>query len=342
MKSVIVPLLLVLGPVVFGIGLLSIRLVKRLLAVDGEKLLEKDTRPPILFLRAFEDDAAGLKLRRDPNNWRHQLMPMNTGTREEQALERMFRSVGPCVTARVPDKALPETGAARIRLSVSEWQTEVLNLVDRSRYVVVRISTSPNLIWEIQELCKRDPQKLILYTGGAQQDERWQKFCDEAENFFPKGLPSKLEGAQYVLFADDWSPLLRPNSVPDRISTFSLAFFLAPAVLPFAIVSVVSGNVWMRVGVAAIGLWHIYKGRKARSLPVYILGAGLFLPPITSFFVDFERVFGREVLEEGLGAVFLVAGIVLCAWIYSDFRYKSSANYLRQAVIGADFDNRKT
>ena len=124
-------------PILAGIGALS-RLIRRMFARDGSRLLDESSDPPVLFLRSFEDDSAG-RVAGSGDIYEQ---------REEASLQRMFRTAGPVVAIRRPGTLLPETGAARIRVSDNDWKETVTSLIRRSRFVVVRVGATQGLLWE--------------------------------------------------------------------------------------------------------------------------------------------------------------------------------------------------
>jgi hypothetical protein len=101
-------LFLVVGRVGTAIGNYSIRFWikgRQHLAPSGQEVQESDSRPPVLYLRAFDTDK--LTTHTVPS---HKIAAYRT---EEQQVARAFARFGPMLTLGRPGEPLPLVGAAR-------------------------------------------------------------------------------------------------------------------------------------------------------------------------------------------------------------------------------------
>jgi TM2 domain-containing membrane protein YozV len=128
--------------------------------------MARDPRPPVLYLRSFRDDddahiddggsrAVGLtmELVRPPS--------------PEEELAELLARFGPVVAIGKPGEPLPELGAARLYVPHDRWQRKVLDLMAAAGLVVVRVGTSPGVLWEIEQALRDVPrQRLVLVLMG--------------------------------------------------------------------------------------------------------------------------------------------------------------------------------
>ena len=116
---------------------------KRLVAPGVPEVLARSDGPPILYLRSFADDA----LRIDDSLWTR-LIPFRSLVRgilpprfEEKLVEELSR-LGPVVALGRPGEWLPQLGAAREYVAGDAWQREIVDLIARSRAVVMVLGRS--------------------------------------------------------------------------------------------------------------------------------------------------------------------------------------------------------
>jgi TM2 domain-containing membrane protein YozV len=85
----------------------------------------------------------------------------------EQEMADLLDAVGPVVAIGKPGEPLPELGAARLYVSDDQWQAKVQELMRKSRLVVLRLGSSPGLLWEIEQVLAQLPrQRLVLAVLG--------------------------------------------------------------------------------------------------------------------------------------------------------------------------------
>ncbi|MFT3729061.1 MAG: hypothetical protein QM759_14655 [Terricaulis sp.] len=129
-------------------------LLGRLAAGQATRLYQKardwDSRPPIVFLRAFDQDAQKLKARSiDP------FVRFPAGCGEARTLDELLlenaSAYGPVIAIGDPRDPTPPLGAARIFVpgEGNEWQHVVTSLLGASNAVVMCPSTSEGVKWEL-------------------------------------------------------------------------------------------------------------------------------------------------------------------------------------------------
>ena len=153
-------------------------------ATPAAKLLEEDSRQPVVYIRSFKDDdkiILGSRLQR----WYSTVFGYLAAITVEQELAIIMNRVGPVVAIGKPGELLPELGAARLYASDNEWRTVITDLMRRSRLVVVRAGATANLQWEIdQAVGLLNRRQLILVSMAQGKDAK--TFDQDIEQRFGK------------------------------------------------------------------------------------------------------------------------------------------------------------
>ncbi|HYK13092.1 MAG TPA: TM2 domain-containing protein, partial [Burkholderiales bacterium] len=164
--------------------------------VSAEQLLATDPRPPVVYLRSFEADSEIVV--RPPGFWNRAVtvifdyMMMFS---PEQELEEVLNRVGPVIAIGKPGEPLPELGAARLYVSDADWKAKVTDMIARSRLVVIRTGSTPNLQWEIEQTMAQVPRRQILFVSLG--DANRTAFFDQyfTERYGPV-MPSSMAVAE--------------------------------------------------------------------------------------------------------------------------------------------------
>jgi hypothetical protein len=184
------------GIVLVGAGAVLARHARRLAAVDAYRLMQRDTRPPVLYLRSFGDDA--LKL------WtatfaRPSLLERFTPRRFdafEEVIARGFSPVGPVIALNPPGTTLAPLGAARETLDSADWQATISEWMNRSAVIVFVIPpgrVTGGLTWELQQVAaNRYWTKTLIIVPPAEVSllqGRWQGFIAVCGRLWPFTFP---------------------------------------------------------------------------------------------------------------------------------------------------------
>ncbi len=199
-------------------------------AVSARELLERDPRPPVIYLRSFQADkeaaaavtspvlAGPFALLHPIETWSRLFETFDSRTEEELLVEALGQ-VGPVVAIGKPGEKLPELGAARTYVSDAEWQTTVRDLFGRAALAVLRIGQTPGFYWEVEHSAKSlDPRRLVLLVPTFSR-KQYDAFRKGASAHFPRPLPeygtslvrSVLAGGRLgsvgglVYFKRDWT-----------------------------------------------------------------------------------------------------------------------------------------
>ena len=127
---------------------------RRYFQIDADSLLAVDRRPPILFLRSFEDDE---KQRYGGSD--RALLDFSLETR----LCNHFSRFGPFVAIGSPKETIPQLGAARVLLSDDQWQPQILSWMKEAQLIVMYSGKTHWVNWELRKLLENGcATRLIL------------------------------------------------------------------------------------------------------------------------------------------------------------------------------------
>lgn len=136
-------------------------------ARSAAKSMADDPRPPVLYLRSFQDDGRML-LTDQGGAVAQKLFGAFTPTSAEEELASTLERIGPVVAIGKPGEPLPELGAARLYVGHDVWQAEVNALMRQAALVVVRVGASPGVLWEINQALEHLPrERLVLVLLGS-------------------------------------------------------------------------------------------------------------------------------------------------------------------------------
>jgi hypothetical protein len=177
-------------------------------AIYAAEVLRQDTRPPILYLRSFKDDAgalgsewdalmqlprrerkpsAGNTLRKRANNPLAQMgrrisADRILSARLEEVLAKAVGVLGPFVAIGQPDEPLPELGAARAYFDNDTWQDAVVRWIDMAQLIIQIAGPTQWVRWELDTILARGAwSKLLLLLPPGDADDRaarWSSIGD--------------------------------------------------------------------------------------------------------------------------------------------------------------------
>lgn len=210
------PLLLV--ALVLGIiAMRSLGRAKRFEASTGDKVLEEDQRPPVVYLRSFKDDTRAAR--------RVGMAGFKVNT-EEGELAELVKHIGPLVAIGQPGEELPFFGAARVYVGQDDWQKRVTQLLLSAPMVILRAGSTAGLGWEVEQCAKLvKPRRLVVLVPLTRSG--YEEFRRKVQNFFPCHLPeykghyigaTTLRAVLY--FDDDWTPHMDPVLKKGYVSHF--------------------------------------------------------------------------------------------------------------------------
>lgn len=153
---------------------------RRNAAVSATLLRERDTRPPLLYLRSFTDDSLKVFTHGSPrHSWFERFLLRRRERFEVMLIWHLWR-FGPVVCIGRPREHLPLLGAARDYLSDSEWRDGVESRIREAEAIVVVLGHSDGLAWEleaIERLGAKDKALIVIPPlPEAAIKARWDAF----------------------------------------------------------------------------------------------------------------------------------------------------------------------
>jgi hypothetical protein len=140
---------------------------RRYFQADAEALLAIDHRPPILFLRSFEDDE-----KQTYSSSQRALLDFSL----ELRLSNHFSRFGPFIAIGSPKDKLPQLGAARAFFSNDEWQSKVLAWMRESQLIIMYSGKTQWVNWELRQLIQNGCiTRLILLMPEIKFFRSWKR-----------------------------------------------------------------------------------------------------------------------------------------------------------------------
>jgi hypothetical protein len=151
------PRSLAIGELAVGAGLLvlaasAVRLARMWARAGGIRLRARDGRPPILYLRSFEDDALRVATILSARRPFLELFTTRGTDPFEESVTWQISPYGPVVAVGRPGRSLASLGAARDHLPDDIWRQEVARRMAEARVIVVVIGATEGLRWELTQI----------------------------------------------------------------------------------------------------------------------------------------------------------------------------------------------
>ncbi len=196
-------------------GIVCWSIAKRMSAQSVDEALAQDPRPPVVYLRSFEDDGKQLEGEGVGYELADAFRAL-TRKSKEQRLCKVLSKLGPLVAIGRPGEQLAELGAARMYVSDDDWQAVVEDLVDKSGAVVLQAGQSAGLKWEFSKVVSSlDPSRILLFlpfhlVNARKREAMYQSFLSWAQSCFPVKFPEKINRSYFVYFLSEpaWNPVL--------------------------------------------------------------------------------------------------------------------------------------
>jgi len=196
------------GLICVVLGAIIFRTARRLGSIHARRLMLRDPRPPVLYLRAFGDDRLKLwtaTFGRPSLVERFTLRRFDTF---EEVLARYLSRLGPVIAINPPGTRLAPLGAARETIDSGDWQSAVAGLMAQSSLIVFVAPPSqvtPGLRWELQTVSASnywDKALIVVPPVRAEQlQRRWQEFRDAGAGLWPFTIPGPTEDPHALVLA---------------------------------------------------------------------------------------------------------------------------------------------
>lgn len=141
------------------------------------EMRKRDPRPPILFIRSFQDEAKTFSGKAE-------------GATFEKILTEILRPYGPFIGIGKPGELRP-AGAARVYHPHDRWQNEVLALMHEAGLIAALPGVTPGLDWELNRVAEDGRLAKALFLFAAHGRE--QRFAR-----LRAALADKPRGAEFA------------------------------------------------------------------------------------------------------------------------------------------------
>jgi len=193
--------LLVLGAILF-------RLARRFGAADARRLMLRDRRPPVLYLRSFGDDRLKLWTATLGRSSLIERFTLRRFDRFEEVLVRHLSRYGPVIAISPPSTRLAPLGAARETIYSADWQSVVASWMDQSALIVFLAPPSratEGLQWELRTVTARGQWDTTLVVVPPVPAEKlqasWQSFAAACAGLWPFTVAGPLADPRALVLA---------------------------------------------------------------------------------------------------------------------------------------------
>ena len=193
--------LLVLGAVIF-------RVARRLGSADARRLMLRDPRPPVLYLRSFTDDRLRLCTATLGRPSLVERFTLRRFDRFEEVLVRYLSRYGPVIALNPPGTRLAPLGAARDTIDSADWQSAVAGWMARSALIVFLAPpsrVSQGLQWELRAVAEHGQWDKALVVvppvPAGQLQARWRAFGTACAGLWPFTVAGPLADPRALVLA---------------------------------------------------------------------------------------------------------------------------------------------
>lgn len=170
------------GAVVALAGTAVLRAGRARARADAAEARQADRRPPVLYLRSFDDDHLDLPSVLSTRRPFTELFTLRTSDPFEEGIAWELATYGPVTAVARPGHDLDTLGAAREHLPTETWQVEVAERMAGARAIVIVPGTTLGLQWEIGEVVSGGhlPKTIFVMPPVAPEElrTRWATACD--------------------------------------------------------------------------------------------------------------------------------------------------------------------
>ena len=193
--------LLVLGAVIFLVA-------RRLRAADARRLMLRDPRPPVLYLRSFTDDRLRLWTATLGRPSLVERFTPRRFDRFEEVLVRHLSRYGPVIAVNPPGTRLAPLGAARETIEPANWQSAVAGWMAHSALIVFLAPPSrvtQGLHWELRTVAEHgqlDKALVVVPPLPAEQlQARWRALGAACAGLWPFTVARPLADPRALVLA---------------------------------------------------------------------------------------------------------------------------------------------
>ena len=140
------------GLLMVALGAALWRIARALGRARVKEVLRFDPRPPVLYLRSFDDDAVPLPIIASARRPLFEFFSIRGADPFEECVAWELDSYGPVIAVGRPGASLASLGAAREHLSDDTWRDEVAARMNSAGWIVLAPGETAGLAWELQSI----------------------------------------------------------------------------------------------------------------------------------------------------------------------------------------------
>ncbi|HSP28523.1 MAG TPA: hypothetical protein VLN74_08240, partial [Ilumatobacteraceae bacterium] len=136
------------GLLMVALGAVLWRVARALGRARVTDVLRRDPRPPVLYLRSFDDDAVPLPIIASARRPLFEFFSIRGADPFEECVAWELDSYGPVIAVGKPGGSLASLGAAREHLADDTWRDEVAERMNSAGWIVLAPGETAGLAWE--------------------------------------------------------------------------------------------------------------------------------------------------------------------------------------------------
>jgi hypothetical protein len=164
------------------IGSLFLRWARNLSRMIAAELRSIDKRPPVLYLRSFDDDKTKVRTVTSGRKPFIDMLAPRFYDKFDEIIDWSFSTYGPVIAVGRPGSALRTLGPALERLPEKEWQRGVSDRIRGAGIIVATIGKGEGFGWEIDEIVRQGAigRTIFVFPPGKLEDvrERWASVAE--------------------------------------------------------------------------------------------------------------------------------------------------------------------
>lgn len=191
-----------------AVGAITFRGARRMGSIQARRLMLRDPRPPVLYLRSFGDDQLRLWTATFGRPSLIERFTIRRFDTFEEVLVRHLSRYGPVIAVNPPGTRLAPLGAARETIDPADWQSAVAGWMAQARLIV--FVAPPNQVnrgleWELQTVAAHGYwDKTLVAVPPVRTDQlqhRWREFRGAAAGLWPFTVPGPAESPHALVLA---------------------------------------------------------------------------------------------------------------------------------------------
>ena len=190
------------------VGAIGFRLARRFGSIEAHRLMLRDPRPPVLYLRSFGDDRLKLMTATLGRPSLIERFTPRRFDRFEEVLVRYLSLRGPVIAVNPPGTKLPPLGAARETIDSADWQSAIAGWMERCALIVFVAppgQITEGLLWELQTVsANRHWDKTLVIVPPVSPEhlrQRWQALLGACARLWPFTFPLPADDPRALVLA---------------------------------------------------------------------------------------------------------------------------------------------